>query len=106
MTQETRYERLRLRPQYDHIPDELVKECLDEALGDFYAYTNRRNDPGDAVDSIIIELACARLNTLGIEGVKRAKDGEVEREFEQIQEMLLRKLDSWRIAMWPRSQKA
>lgn len=97
-----RFERLRSRPQYAHLSDEVLRQCLDDALGDFFAYTNRRNDPGDGADSIITELACAKVNSLGIEGVKKAKDGEVEREFETIQEMTLRKLDSWRIAMWPR----
>ena len=49
-------------------------------------------------------MAAAKLNALGIEGQKRAKDGEVEREYENLQEMQLRKLDSWRVVMWPRSR--
>ena len=103
MTTETRLTALKLRPQYSHLSDELMTQILEEALQDFFAYTNRRSDPGDAVDSIIIDMAAAKLNALGIEGIKKAKDGEVEREYENLQEMQLRKLDSWRIAMWPRS---
>lgn len=103
MTTATRLAKLRLRPQYGHLSDDLLAQMLDEALGDFYAYTNRRADPGDAIDSIIIDMACTKLNALGIEGIKKAKDGEVEREYENLQEMQLRKLDSWRVAMWPRS---
>ncbi len=103
MTTETRLAKLKLRPQYSHLSDDLMTAMLEEALGDFYAYTNRRADPGDAVDSIIIDMACAKLNALGIEGQKRAKDGEVEREYENLQEMQLRKLDSWRVVNWPRS---
>lgn len=102
MTTATRLAKLKLRPQYGHLSDDLLTEMLDEALQDFYAYTNRRTDPGDAVDSIIIDMACVKLNALGIEGVKKAKDGEVEREYENLQEMQLRKLDSWRICMYPR----
>lgn len=103
MTTETRLAKLKLRPQYSHLSDDLMTAMLEEALGDFYAYTNRRADPGDAVDSIIIDMACAKLNALGIEGIKKAKDGEVEREYENLQEMQLRKLDSWRVVNWPRS---
>lgn len=102
MTDLRRLEKLRHRPQYSHLDDDLLAQMLDEALGDFFAYTNRRSDPGEAVDSIIIDMACAKLNALGIEGIKKAKDGEVEREYENLQEMQLRKLDSWRVAMWPR----
>lgn len=103
MTTATRLAKLRMRPQYEHLSDDVLTAMLEEALGDFFAYTNRRADPGDAVDSIIIDMAAAKLNALGIEGIKKAKDGEVEREYENLQEMQLRKLDSWRIAMWPRS---
>lgn len=103
MTTETRLAKLKLRPQYNHLTDDLMTAMLEEALGDFFAYTNRRSDPGDAVDSIIIDMAAAKLNALGIEGQKRAKDGEVEREYENLQEMQLRKLDSWRVVNWPRS---
>ncbi len=103
MTTATRLASLKLRPQYSHLSDDLMTAMLEEALQDFYAYTNRRADPGDAVDSIIIDMACAKLNALGIEGQKRAKDGEVEREYENLQEMQLRKLDSWRVVNWPRS---
>lgn len=99
-----RLAKLRIRPQYAHMDDDLLRQMLDEALGDFLAYTNRREDPGSAADSIIVDMAAAKLNSLGIEGQKRAKDGEVEREYENLQEMQLRKLDSWRVAMWPRSR--
>ena len=104
MSTVSRLQCLRMRPQYDHMEDDLLLRMLDEALGDFLAYTNRREDPGDAADSLIIDMAAAKLNALGIEGQKRAKDGEVEREYENLQEMQLRKLDSWRVVMWPRSR--
>lgn len=104
MSTTSRLKNLQLRPQYGHMDEALLIRMLDEALGDFLAYTNRREDPGDAVDSLIIDMAAAKLNALGIEGQKRAKDGEVEREYENLQEMQLRKLDSWRVVMWPRSR--
>lgn len=97
---------LRFRPHYDHIPDALIGQCLDGALGDFLSYTNRREDPGQGADSIIIELACAKLNLMGVEGSKKAKDGEIEREVEKgVHEMTMRKLDAWRRPMWPRGSR-
>lgn len=104
MSTVSRLQYLRMRPQYDHMEDDLLMRMLDEALGDFLAYTNRREDPGDAADSLIIDMAAVKLNSLGIEGVKKGKDGELEREYKDINEMQLRKLDSWRVAMWPRSR--
>mgnify|MGYP004515910711 FL=1 len=100
-----RLPKLRMRPQYAHMPDDLLLQMLDEALGDFFAYTNRRSDPGEAVDSLIIDIAASKLNFLGLEGFKRGKDGEMEREAENLQELFLRRMDSWRVAMWPRSSR-
>ena len=104
MSSVERLAKIRMRPQYGHMPDPLVRQMLDEALGDFLAYTNRDEDHGERADSIIIEMACAKLNLMGGEGSRRVKDGEVEREADTIQEMLLRKLDAWRRPMWPRSR--
>lgn len=103
MSSVSRLAKLRMRPQYGHLPDDLLKQMLEEALADFLAYTNRRADPGDEADSVIIDLAAIKLNGLGLEGFKRGKDGEVEREYDMADTRIYLRMDRWRVAMWPRS---
>lgn len=95
-----RVERLRRRPTLKDKPQELLEVCLDDALAFFFEYTHRITDPGERVDSLICELAILKINAEGVENVKVAKEGEVEREwYETIPPMLLNRLKSYRL-MW------
>lgn len=96
-----RLPRLKARPQYGHLSDDLCIQILDEARLDFEAYTNRP-DPGDEADSVIIELASIKLNMLGGEGSSAASEGDVSRTWDAIPESLKLRMDRWRRPLWPR----
>lgn len=96
-----RLPKLKLRPQYSHLSDDLCLQILDEARADFEAYTNRP-DPGEEADSVIIELACIKLNMLGAEGSSSASEGDVSRAWDAIPESLKLRMDRWRRPLWPR----
>lgn len=90
-----------LRPQYAHLSDELKQQVLEDAVRDFEAYTNRA-DPGAEADSVIVELACIRLNMMGAEGTSSATEGGVSRAWDALPENLRTRMDAWRRPMWPR----
>jgi hypothetical protein len=59
---------------------ELVHYCED-ALYLFLDLTHRSDDPGEAIDPLICDIAKTLMARGGQEGVKKAKDGEMEREW-------------------------
>ena len=96
-----RLTRLRLRPQYSHLTDELLLAELEEAADVFEEYTNRP-DPGEEADSVIVEIACIRLNMLGAEGSSSASEGDISRAWDALPETLRMRMDRWRRPLWPR----
>lgn len=93
---------MRVRPHYAHLTDELVLQVLEESSQAFEDYCNRP-DPGTAADSVIVEMACIRLNMLGAEGSSSASEGGVSRTWDTMPETLRARLDAFRRPMWPRS---
>lgn len=95
---ERRLARLRLRPTLAEKSDDFLVMCLEDSLAFFIDYTHRINDPGQRVDSLICELAVLRINAEGVENVRVAKEGEVEREwYEAIPPMILPRLNAYRL---------
>ena len=93
-----RLARLKLRPTLSEKTDEFLVMSLEDSLAFFLDYTHRMNDPGQRVDSLICELAVLRINAEGVENVKHAVEGEVEREwYETIPPMLLPRLNAYRL---------
>ena len=92
---------LRVRPQYSYLEDAVLEEILAEAVQDFLIYTNRKEDPGDEVDSIIVDMAAIKLNMLGAEGTSMVKEGEVTRQWDSLPETLRLRMDRYRKAIWP-----
>lgn len=94
---ERRLARLKLRPTLADKSDDFLVMSLEDSLAFFLDYTHRLNDPGQRVDSLICELAVLRINAEGVENVKHAVEGEVEREwYETIPPMLLPRLNAYR----------
>ena len=89
---------IRARPQYQHLDDSICMTMLDEASLDFEAYTNRP-DPGRQADSVIVEIACIKLNMLGAEGSSSASEGDVSRSWDALPESLRVRMDRWRRPM-------
>lgn len=95
---ERRLARLKLRPTLKEKTDDFLIMSLEDSLAFFLDYTHRMNDPGQRVDSLICELAVLRINAEGVENVKHAVEGEVEREwYETIPPMLLPRLNAYRL---------
>lgn len=93
-----RLARLKRRPTLAEKNDDFLMLTLEEAADFFLDYTHREKDPGSRVDNLICELAVLRINAEGVENVKVAKEGEVEREwYEAIPPMLLNRLNSYRL---------
>ena len=92
---------LRKRPQYAYLSDDVVEQILDEAVQDFLIYTNRKEDLGDVVDSIIIDIAAIKLNMLGAEGTSMVKEGETTRQWDSLPETLRLRMDRYRRAYFP-----
>lgn len=93
-----RLARLKLRPTLASKSDDFLVMSLEDSLAFFLDYTHRIDDPGQRVDSLICELAVLRINAEGVENVKVAREGEVEREwYETIPPMLLPRLNAYRL---------
>ena len=93
-----RLARLKLRPTLAGKGDDFLVMSLEDSLAFFLDYTHRIDDPGQRVDSLICELAVLRINAEGVENVKVAREGEVEREwYETIPPMLLPRLNAYRL---------
>lgn len=93
-----RLARLKLRPTLADKGDDFLVMSLEDSLAFFLDYTHRIDDPGQRVDSLICELAVLRINAEGVENVKVAREGEVEREwYETIPPMLLPRLNAYRL---------
>ena len=95
---ERRFAQMMRRPtMHDREPD-FIRLSLEDATAYFLEYTNRREDPGAEADSVICAIAALYINMEGWENMKKAKDGEYEREMEAtIPPMLKARLDTWRL---------
>lgn len=93
------FEKLTVRPQYQSLPDEIKQEAVIEAIQQFLDYTNRTSYPGAAADSIVVDLAAAWLNNLGLEGFDMAVDGDMRRQASSMAAMSIR-MDRWRLPLW------
>lgn len=91
---------IKVRPSYSHLPDELLTQLIREAVGDFEAYT-MRPDPGDAVDGLIVEMACRKANMLGTEGAGTAKEADIMRSWDYLSDDLRIRLDRYRKVFCP-----
>lgn len=76
-----RLDRLSKLPAFSGRGDEEMIVHLEDALAVFLDYTHRSVDPGEPVDSLICDIAKVLIAKDGAEGVKKAKDGEFEREW-------------------------
>lgn len=89
---------IRRKPTLSNKSDDFLTLCLEESQAQFLDYTNRDEDPGEDVDFLIVELATYKANAEGVENVKKAKDGDIEREFfDAIPPMLKNRLNNWRL---------
>lgn len=102
MTSEHTLRRLGRLNRYPTLANRTEAELLatlEDALATFLDLTHRSVDPGEVVDSIICDLAKSYLSKAGQEGVKRAKDGEFEREWSDnggIEPILLKRIIAYR----------
>ncbi len=78
-----RLARIKVYPIFQNKTDDLMVISLEDALSVFLDYTHRSVDPGDVIDSIICDIAKYNIGKEGAEGIKKAKDGEFEREWAQ-----------------------
>jgi len=77
-----RLARLNTIPLYRNMGEDALIVYLEDALSVFLDYTHRSEDPGEPVDSLIGDIAKWKIGRMGAEGLKKAKDGEMEREWE------------------------
>lgn len=76
-----RLARVKTLPMFKNKGDEALIIYLEDALSVFLDYTHRSVDPGEGVDGLICDIAKLNIGKEGAEGVKKAKDGEFEREW-------------------------
>ena len=70
-------------PAFRGREDDELSAVLEDALSVFLDLTHRSEDPGAGVDSLICDIAKNLIAHAGTEGVKKAKDGEFEREWSE-----------------------
>lgn len=88
-------------PAFQGRSDPELQTILEDALSLFLDLTHRSDDPGEAVDSLLCDIAKSTLARAGQDGVKRAKDGEMEREWADpsvgsLDATLLKRIKSYR----------
>lgn len=96
-----RLAQLSVRPQYAEITDTMKLTAVQEAEQMMSLYLNR-DDPGEPVDAVVVEMACIRLNRLGAEGSSTVKEGDVMRAWELMPDSIKALLDAYRRPMWPK----
>ena len=75
--------RVKALPMFKNKGDDALLVYLEDALNVFLDYTHRSVDPGECADSLICDIAKYNIGKEGAEGIKKAKDGEFEREWAQ-----------------------
>ena len=75
--------RLNTIPMFKNKPDDALTIYLEDALQVFLDYTHRSTDPGAPIDSLVCDIAKIAIGKEGVEGVKKAKDGEMERSWSE-----------------------
>ena len=78
-----RMARMQTYTAYKDRSDDELTSVLEDALSVFLDITHRSEDPGEPLDSLICDIAKNLLVHSGTEGVKKAKDGEMEREWSE-----------------------
>jgi len=68
-------------PAFANKPESETVATCEDALMLFLDLTHRSEDPGQPIDSLICDIAKTMLTRSGQEAVKKAKDGEFEREW-------------------------
>lgn len=94
--------RIHTYPAFKKAGDDYVQLILEDALAYFLDYTHRGEDPGEVVDSLICDIARSMHTRMGAEGVKKAKDGELEREWSEqggLDPLLLRRMKAYRLVV-------
>lgn len=94
--------RMQAYPAFRTAKDEYITVLLEDALACFLDYTHRSEDPGEAVDSLICDIARSMHTRMGAEGVRKAKDGELEREWSEqggLDPVLLRRMKAHRLVV-------
>lgn len=76
-----RVARIHQIPVFSNKSDETLAVYLEDALSVFLDYTHRSVDPGEPIDSLVCDIAKLVIVKEGGEGLKKAKDGEFEREW-------------------------
>lgn len=86
----------------DRPEQELIHYCED-ALYLFLDLTHRSEDPGQPIDSLICDIAKTLMARGGQEGVKKAKDGEMEREWSEqngeLDIVLMQRIKAYRLVV-------
>ena len=94
--------RIHAYPGFKNSADDYLIVLLDDALAYFLDFTHRGQDPGEQVDSIVCGIARTMHSHMGAEGVIRAKDGEMIRQWSEqggFDPSLLRQMKSYRLVV-------
>ncbi len=89
-------------PAFKNVNDDYLRTILEDALAYFLDYTHRGEDPGEAVDSLICDIARSMHARMGMEGVTRAKDGEIMRVWSDngaLDPALLKRMKAYRLVV-------
>ena len=78
-----RLARIKTASAFKRKSDESLIIYLEDALSVFLDYTHRSEDPGESVDSLICGIAKYSIGKEGMEGIKEAKDGEMQRKWSE-----------------------
>ena len=78
-----RLARIKVNPIFQNKTDDLMVTSLEDALSVFLDYTHRSVDPGEVIDSIVCDITKYNVSKAGMEGVKVAKDGEMQRTWSE-----------------------
>jgi len=98
---ERRMARMHSYPAFKNADDAYIITILEDALGTFLDFTHRGEDPGEAVDSLICEIARAQHARMGVEGVTRAQDGEIMRVWPEsgLDAQLIKRMKAYRLVV-------
>jgi len=92
--------RMKVYPAYANKGDNEIIATLEDALALFLDLTHRSEDIGQPIDSLICDVAKSMLARSGQESIKKAKDGDFEREWSEsnggLDPVLVKRINKYR----------
>lgn len=89
--------RFKSKPSASGKSDVYLMAELTNALDAFLQYCHRTDDPGEPIDTLIVDIAVISVNMAGAEGSSSASEGGISRSWDGMPSSLQSRINAWRL---------